>query len=831
MIKRDFAILTSASVVVVNALLSSSGLAAPTQIDIDLAHPGHAIPPAFYGLMTEEINHSYDGGLFAELIQNRTFQDPGDGRDGAPIHWSVVGSGKVSTITADPVNPALPISLTLEPGGGTGGVANDGYWGIPVRPDTKYTASFYARGSDGFRGPITASLLTDAGEVTVAKADSQSLTGEWKKYTVSLTTPKDAPTTAKARFVLSATGKGTVYFSFVSLFPPTYENVPGGLRPDLMSLMAAMQPKFIRLPGGNYVEGGRFADRFNWKKMVGPAELRPGHMGCWGYRSSDGFGLPEYLLWCRQLGAEPVLALFAGYTLNGDHMDAGSPEMAIYTEEALQEIEYVTGAGDTEWGRRRVADGFAGPFPLHYVEIGNEDFFDKSGSYDGRFTQMAMAIRAKYPQIKIIATAPVTSFKPDLYDDHLYAGARQVLDQFGQYDSSTPVVSQRKTDGIKTFVGEWATQGGRPTPNMMSALADAVYVMGLERNSENVVMQCYAPLLTNVNPEDHAKGYPRGWQWDTCLIGFDALNSFGSPSYHVLATFGQNRGDEVLPTTLNMSPVVKSEEAAPRGCTGVGNFETRVEYKSFSVSGPDGRTLSADLVNDTNQWRFSNDEWAFNNGVIQSRHEHPGWALAGDPHWENYSLHLQAQKLAGREGFIVLWHAHDGENFRWWNVGGWGNTISRCEVSAEGRRQAYGPSSPFVVETGRWYDLRLEVNGHNARGYVDNALVMDTKDEDLPASISAYATASYARDSGDVIVKIVNTGGEPLETTINLRGASRIGSAGKAIVIAGDPNAVNSIESPNNIAPIEEPLTNLAAAFTRTFAAHSVTLLRFSANR
>ena len=187
-----------------------------------------------------------------------------------------------------------------------------------------------------------------------------------------------------------------------------------------MKLLAELRPKFIRLPGGNYLEGSRFADRFNWKQMIGPAEQRPGHMGCWGYRSSDGFGLPEYLLWCKQLGAEPVLGLFAGYVLNGDHFKAGSPEMALYTQEALEEIEYVSGPADSEWGKKRAADGFPEPFPLHYVEIGNEDWFDRSGSYDGRFTQMARAIRERYPHLKIIATAPVKSFKPDLYDDHFY---------------------------------------------------------------------------------------------------------------------------------------------------------------------------------------------------------------------------------------------------------------------------------------------------------------------------------------------------------------------------------------------------------------------------
>jgi len=216
-------------------------------------------------------------------------------------------------------------------------------------------------------------------------------------------TGHDAPTTARARFVLSASGVGRVWFSLVSLFPPTYRNAPHGLRPDLMKLLADLRPKFIRLPGGNYVEGGRFSDRFNWKQMIGPVDERPGHMDCWGYRSSDGFGLPEYLLWCKQLGAEPVLALFAGYVLNGDHFKAGSPELAVYAQEALEELEYLRGPDNSQWGRKRAADGFPEPFPLHYVEIGNEDWSDRSGSYDGRFTQMARAAAPRPPTARALA--------------------------------------------------------------------------------------------------------------------------------------------------------------------------------------------------------------------------------------------------------------------------------------------------------------------------------------------------------------------------------------------------------------------------------------------
>ncbi|HEX4797560.1 MAG TPA: alpha-L-arabinofuranosidase C-terminal domain-containing protein [Humisphaera sp.] len=547
-------------------------------LEVDVNKPGPAVPKTFYGLMTEEINHSYDGGLFAELIQNRSFQDPAPrGRQGTtppprtlPVHWSVIGEAKATLDHEDPVNAALPVSLRLELSGGKAAVANDGYWGIPVKPDTTYTASFYAKGGGGFAGPVTASLVLDDGNVTVAKADSPAITGAWQKYTVKLTTAHDAPSTAKAQFVLSASGNGSVTFSLVSLFPPTYQNTPNGLRPDLMKLMADMHPSFIRLPGGNYVEGSTFATRFNWKQMIGPADQRPGHAGCWGYRSSDGFGLPEYLLWCKQLDAEPVLAVFAGYVLNRQHVDAGSPEMAQYTQEALEEIEYVSGSPDSEWGKKRAADGFREPFPLHYVEIGNEDWFDRSGSYEGRFVQMAKAIRERYPNLKIIATAPVKEFKPDLYDDHFYRNAQQLVKQALQYDKAIPADAMkfnggawnsRQPDGIQTFVGEWATQEGRPTPDLNAALADAAFVMGLEKNADIIPMECYAPLLVNVSPEDPAKGYPKAWQWNTNLIGYDALHSFGSPSYYAQAMLGQNKGDLVLPVTLKISPTAAPADA------------------------------------------------------------------------------------------------------------------------------------------------------------------------------------------------------------------------------------------------------------------------------
>ena len=809
-------------------------------LDIQVDKPGPAIPPSFYGLMTEEINHSYDGGLFAELIQNRTFQDPGQSVGNLPVHWSLVGTGRMGVDHDRPVNDALPANLRLDLEGGTAGVANDGYWGIPVRPATTYTASFYARGSDRFTGGVTASLLTDEGNASVADASTPPVTSTWQKYTLTLTTNSDAPTTAKARFVLSATGTGSVSFSLVSLFPPTYQDIPGGLRPDLMKLLAGLRPAFIRLPGGNYLEGRNFADRFNWKQMIGLADQRPGHMGCWTYRSSDGFGMPEFLLWCKQLGAEPLLAVFAGYTLDRKHVDAGSPEMAQYTEEALQEIEYVSGPADSEWGKRRAADGFPEPFSLHYVEIGNEDWSDHSGSYDGRFTQIARAIHARYPQLKLIATAPVKSFQPDLYDDHFYRSASRMMKLGEQYDqraeTATPLSytggawNGRQPEGLQTFVGEWATQEGHPTPDLHAALADAAFVMALEQNADAVPLQCYAPLLVNVNPADPAKGYPKAWQWPTNLIGYDALHSFGSPSYYAQAMFAQNKGDLVLSSRFDVAPVVAAPEPKPHGAVGVGAYHTEVEYKDIVVTAPDGRTLlAADLTRDNNGWQFTSGSWNLQDGAIKpSAANSESWATVGDPNWTDYTIHLRARKVGGKEGFLVLWHARDGENYNWWNIGGWKNTLAGCEDTTDGDREALGSGAKFTVQTGRWYDLRLEVTGNHVRGFVDDKLVTDATQEPLAATVAARASALYSTADHAVIVKVVNAGKEPLNVAINLRNGGHVEPNGTAIVLAGEPKAMNTVDQPTNVSPKEEPVVNLSESFRRTFPstfAYSVAII------
>lgn len=544
------------------ALTGTSVVAQAPVLTIQADRPVGTVSPLHYGLMTEEINYSYDGGLYAELVRNRAFLDDPQ----RPVSWSVAqGKDAAAEIALDreqPLNPHLPVSLRLAVTAASraapAGIANGGYWGIPVKPRTRYRASFYARAAPGFSGPLRLAIESEDGSAVYAQATLPRIGPEWRQYTAALTTGSVTPT-AKARYALTLDRPGTVWLNLVSLFPPTWKDRPNGLRPDLMQRLVDLKPGFLRFPGGNYLEGNTIATRFDWKKTLGPLAERPGHQGPWGYRSTDGMGLMEFLLWAEDMGAEPLLGVYAGYSLRGEYVKPG-PDLQPYVQDALDEIEYVMGPVTSKWGARRARDGHPAPFKLRYVEVGNEDFFDRSGSYDGRFAQFYDAVRAKYPRLKVISSVGneqpeskrVHSRKPDVLDEHYYRSAETFLRMaprhYEGYDRQGPEI----------FVGEWGayeeiepwnprSRGLPPTPSMKAALGDAAWMTAMERNADRVTMHCYAPLLVNVNPG--------GRQWRPNLIGYDALNVYGSPSYHAFRIFSRNRGDQLLRATLAGSPM------------------------------------------------------------------------------------------------------------------------------------------------------------------------------------------------------------------------------------------------------------------------------------
>lgn len=575
-----------------SVFITATSYSQTPRLTLDLAKTGATVSPMLYGQMTEEINHSYDGGLYAELIRNRIFKD----NPTRPEAWSLVqddstqSKASIKLIAASENNTPVDerrhaltgalrtcLRLTVEKAGSKAGIANEGYWGIPVKPSTTYKASFYIKGSGSFQiprrpgqntpaaaaGPVIADSTAGPINVTIESNDGKTIyasgtinlakSTHWKKYELSLITNADVNPTTDARFVISTNRTGLYYFNLVSLFPPTYKNQPNGFRPDLMQMLVDMKPKFLRFPGGNYLEGPLITDAFPWKQTLGPLEQRPGHKGSWGYRANDGLGLLEFLMWCENMGAEPLLGVYAGYSLDGDYISAG-PLLKPYVDDALDEIEYIIGDTKTYWGAKRAADGHPAPFKLKYVEIGNEDWFDRSGSYDGRFTQFREAIEAKYPSLVCISTIAdaqypnmkVTSGKPPaVLDEHYYRDSWEMwanASQYDKYDRKSP----------KIFVGEWATREGAPTTNLNAALGDAAWMTGMERNSDHIIMSCYAPLFVNVNTATATA--PKAWQWDSDLIGYNAMHSFGSPAYYVQKLFSEYLGDKIVPMTAENIP-------------------------------------------------------------------------------------------------------------------------------------------------------------------------------------------------------------------------------------------------------------------------------------
>ncbi len=475
--------------------------------------------------------------------------------------------------TAVPLNDKLKTSLKIDAAKASqaepAGIANPGYWGIALHPHTAYKASLYAKAAPGFKGALTLALKDKDGKV-VATATIPHVTGAWKKYDAVLATGA-IEASKDNTFSLTTTAPGTLWVQQVSLFPPTYKGTKNGNRQDLMQMLADMKPQFLRLPGGNYLEGDTIPERFEWKDTLGDVAQRPGHPSPWKYWSTDGMGLLEFLEWCEDLKMEPVLAVYAGYSLHQDRVKAGD-DLKPYVQDALEEIEYVTGdAKTTKWGAQRAKDGHPAPFPLHYVEIGNEDWFDKENTYDARFAQFYDAIKSAYPKLQLISTITpdepetkhVHSRTPDLVDEHLYPSSE------GEMEARAHEFDTLPRTGPKIFVGEWATRVGAPTPNMAGALGDAAWMTGMERNSDLVVLESYAPLLVNVSHATNGKDPTTSMQWPSDLIGYDAITSYGSPSYYAQQMFSTHHGDVVLAAdatdvpTWTWTPPVRTHNGVP----------------------------------------------------------------------------------------------------------------------------------------------------------------------------------------------------------------------------------------------------------------------------
>jgi len=531
---------------------------AQTTITVDTRKPGAPIQPTMYGIFFEDINYGADGGLYAEMIKNRSFEFPQ-----RLMGWNSFGLVEVRNDGPFERNPHY-VRLTW-PGHDHKhtGLENEGFFGVSVKHDETYRFSVWAR------TPAMASNNRESIRIELVGADSEVLTRanltidskEWKKYQVEMKAPR---TDAKARLRLFLTSKGSLDLEHISLFPTdTWKQRENGLRKDLAQALYELKPGVFRFPGGCIVEGTDLKTRYDWKKSVGPVENRPLNENRWQYTfphrffpdyyQSYGMGFYEYFLLSEDLGAEPLPIVSVGLACqfqNGcceAHVAVG--ELQDYIQDALDLIEFANGDASTKWGKVRADMGHPAPFNLKFIGVGNEQW---GPEYPERLEPFMKAIRAKYPTIRIIGSSGPGSegkdfdflwpemkrLKVDLVDEHFYRPESWFLAQGARYDHY-----DRK--GPKVFAGEYACHPKNRKNNFESALMEAAFMTGLERNADIVHMATYAPLFAHVE----------GWQWRPDLIWFDNLRSVKSINYYVQQLYGHYPGTHVLKTLSGKLPL------------------------------------------------------------------------------------------------------------------------------------------------------------------------------------------------------------------------------------------------------------------------------------
>ena len=513
-----------------------------------------------WGIFFEDINLAGDGGVYAELVKNRSFEFA------VPLMgWREIrkdeGRGSFQILDQKPLSTSNPHYLRIEPAAGSGfSLSNEGFRGISVEPSASYAFSAYAR-SRG-TGPMNLKVeLIGAGDRSLA---TQTITGfgsTWKKYSATLRVQSGD---AKARLQLTVDGLGSLDLDVVSVFPETtWQKRPGGLRSDLVQLLADLKPGFFRFPGGCIVEGQVLERRYQWKKTIGDPSERTTLINRWNeefkhrptpdYFQSFGLGFFEYFQLCEDIGAEPLPILNCGMACqfnSGERVPVD--ELGPYIKDMLDLIEFANGPVTSVWGKRRADLGHPKPFGMKMLGIGNEQW---GPQYLERYERIAKELEARYPDIRLVSSAGpnpngaefdlawkrLRELNADIVDEHYYRPPSWFLENAHRYDGY-----DRR--GPKVFAGEYAAQSARTgSPdnrnNLQCALAEAAFMTGLERNADVVVMASYAPLFAHVD----------GWQWTPNLIWFDNLRSYGTPNYYVQQLFGANRGDVVLPVKLEDS--------------------------------------------------------------------------------------------------------------------------------------------------------------------------------------------------------------------------------------------------------------------------------------
>lgn len=786
-------------------------------ITVDPAAKGAKIDDTMYGVFFEDINRAADGGLYAELVQNRSFEySTDDNTSYTPLTaWTVDGTARVVDDDGR-LNARNRNYLSLSAGSA---VTNAGYnTGIRVEKGKAYDFSVWARAESGTS--LTVSLQDADGTLATARRVAVRK-GGWAKYKAAFTATR---TSSNGRLTV-ATSAATA-LDMASLFPrDTYRHEPNGLRKDLAEKIAALHPGFVRFPGGCLVNTGSMEDysaasgyqrkrSYQWKDTVGPVETRATNANFWGYNQSYGLGYYEYFRFAEDVGAMPLPVVPALVTGCGQNQAVDDDALLKrHIQDTLDLIEFANGPVTSKWGRLRARMGHAKPFHLTHIEVGNEENLPEE--FFARFQQFRTAIDAKYPYMTVISNAgPDDSgstfdtawqlnkgAKVDMVDEHYYNSPQWFLQNNDRYDSYD-------RGGPKVFLGEYAS-GGNAFKN---GLAEAAYMTGLERNADVVKLASYAPLFAN---EDYV-------QWRPDMVWFNNHASWESADYEVQKLFMTNVGDRVVPSTATGTP---SLLAPISGAVGLSTWATSAAYDDVKVTDADGNTLlSDDFSGGAAQWTHTGGgSWSIQDGqyVQTDTAAENTMVSAGDPSWHDYDLHVKATKQSGKEGFLIAFGVKDTGNYYWWNIGGWNNTQTAVEQAVDGGKSTL-IAKAGSVETGRAYDIDVKVRGRQVTLYLDGQQWGSFTD-DKPAEPFRQVVTRDAR-TGDLIVKVVNAQSSGARTAIDLGGA-KVAPKARVTTLAAAPDAVNT-ETSTPVAPVTSTFSGVADRFTYTFPANSVTFLR-----
>lgn len=859
-------------------------------LSIDASNQVHDISELLYGIFIEDINFAADGGLYAEMVKNRSFEFTQLAANNEKHGWKDVGTVSATVVkddTAGCLNENNTNYIVIEnTSPEQAGIANTGFLdGMSVAQGANYKFSVYLKGMDGFTGPVQVDIMN--GVNSVASGKIENITGEWKKYELTLT----SSASANANVTLQLTiGTGKVAADMVSLFPEdTYKGRENGLRKDLAEKLEELHPAFLRFPGGCVIEGNNDSNAYDWKDSIGTGSdgqplLFNGTYGDVAARSqginiwSDlnasndpypsymtyGLGFFEYFQLAEDIGAIGVPVVNCGLhcqVRGGKAVNVQSEEFQQYIQDALDLVEFCKGDENTTWGKVRAALGHPEPFELKYIGIGNEnwgsDYYIRYGLFVEAFEKAKEENPKLYEGIEIMYSAGVDdgdsgpdyikayenaskwlAENPDktiddyagAIDHHYYNTPEWFLNNTDYYDEDNysrdteNMTTSKFGGGINVFVGEYAAKSNK----LEAALAEAAYMTGIERNGDIIKMAAYAPLFGNLTAT----------HWAPDLIWFNNHTVTCSTNYYVQKIFSTNAGTKLLGSELKGA---EAKAETFKGKVGLGTWNTAAKFDNVKVVNNDtGEVLGSDDFSSSdsmkNWTKVSDGNWSVKDGMlIQSsastdtnKFANTGSTVYyGNKGWTNYTFTVDAEKTSGDEGFLIAFSVGDKDNNFFWNIGGWGNTVSCLQQVSGGSKsdQISGTVKNCMLLEGKTYKIKVVVNESNVKCYLNDELFVDYDMSETSKADSYHVVSTD--ETGDIIVKLVNVTGNTKTFAIDITGAETIGDVADVEVVSGESLSDDNILGQQEAVTLESSeITGVTDKFNYTVPKYSVTVLR-----